>query len=71
MKAGNPIYWSKDLITHGHINNERAVKNKNKLPEILICRLYFHILSLHRLVDSEKINSRMNLARIMSSKSDT
>ena len=42
MKAENPkkmnnIYWSKDLImiiTHGHINNERAVKNKNKLPEI-------------------------------------
>ena len=50
MKAGNPIHWSKDLIIHGHINNERAVKNKNKLPEILICRLYFHILSLHRLV---------------------
>ena len=39
MKAGNPkglnnIYCSKDLTTHGHINNERAVKNKNKLPEI-------------------------------------
>ena len=30
----NNIYWFKDLITHGHINNERAVKNKNKLPEI-------------------------------------
>ena len=30
----NNICCSKDLITHVHINNERAVKSKNKLPEI-------------------------------------
>ena len=30
----NNICCSKDLITHVHINNERAVNNKNKVPEI-------------------------------------
>ena len=67
----NNICCSKDLITHVHINNERAVNNKNKVPEIQVCRLYFHILPLQRLVDSEKINSCMNFARITFSKSDT
>ena len=30
----NNICCSKDLITHVHINNERAVIKKNKVPEI-------------------------------------
>ena len=30
----NNICCSKDLRTHVHINNERAINNKNKVPEI-------------------------------------
>ena len=42
--------------------HERLANNMNKVPEIYICRLHFHILSLHRLADVEKINSCMNFA---------